>query len=95
MSKEIQEDIGPELLEEMREFAQDYPKMVELLVTMITAIGETAGATDKLSKLSDHLEMSRLDHEWKLNTLKELAMRQLHGSDSAAIPTSNSDPTIH
>ena len=95
MSKEIQDEIGPELLDEMRRLAHDYPKFIELIVTMITAIGENAGAMEKLSTMSGHLEMSRLDHEWKLNTLKDLAMQQLRGNDPSAIPSDNSEPTIH
>lgn len=88
--------MGPELLKEFREFQQEYPKIIELLVTIVSAIGENAGNMENLANLLNHLEMSRLDHEWKLNTLKDLAVRQLHGNDpSISIPSGNSEPTIH
>ena len=94
MSKELKDGLGPELLEEFREFQKEYPKMIDLLVTVVSAIGENAGNLESLATLLNHLEMSRLDHEWKLNTLKDLAMRQLHGGDPF-VSVDNSEPTVH
>jgi|TARA_R110000765_G_scaffold296096_2_gene391293 hypothetical protein len=96
LSKELDNSLGPELLEEFREIQKEHPKLVELLVTMISAITDTARNADNLATLANHLDMSRLDHEWKLNTLKDIAVKHLHGSDaSIPLPPGNSKPTIH
>ena len=96
MSKELEDSLGPELLEEFREIQKENPKLIELLVTMIAEITDTARNADNLATLINHLDMSRLDHEWKLNTLKDIAVRQLQGTDtSIPLPVGNSEPTIH
>lgn len=92
----LDDNLGPEILDELQDLKENYPKVVELMVTMIAAITDVAGNVHNLSRLTDHLEVSRLDHEWKLNTLKDIAVRQLQEGDSMyAVPTGNSEPTIH
>ena len=92
----LDDNLGPEILDELQDLQENYPKVVELMVTMIAAITDVAGNVHNLSRLTDHLEVSRLDHEWKLNTLKDIAVRQLREGDSMyAVPTGNSEPTIH
>jgi hypothetical protein len=96
VSKELEDSLGPELLREFREVQKEHPKIIELLVTIVSAIGETAASMENLTNLVNHLDTSRLDHEWKLNTLKDIAVKQLQGSDSAiSLPFGNSEPTIH
>lgn len=96
MNKELDDNLGPELLEEFKEIQKEHPKLVELLVTMISAITDTARRSDNLATLANHLDLSRLDHEWKLNTLKDIAVKHLHGSDaSIPLPAGTPKPTIH
>ncbi len=92
----LDDSLGPEILQELEDLQENYPKVVELMVTMIAAITDVAGNVHNLSRLTDHLEVSRLDHEWKLNTLKDIAVRQLREGDSMySIPGGDSEPTIH
>ena len=96
MKDKLEDSLGPEILKELSDLKEDYPKIVELMVTMISAITDVAGNVHNLSRLTDHLEISRLDHEWKLNTLKDIAVRQLQDVDSGQVISKvNSEPTIH
>ena len=95
MSKSLEDTISQELLDELQDVQESNPRLVELIITMISAIGETLRQVDNLTKLPEHLEVSRLDHEWKLNTLKDITVRNMHGSDSAVPTKAEKEPTIH
>ena len=95
MSNEVNDRLGPELLVEMQRFREDYPKIAELLATMVAAFSDNAGEMGDVQKLIGFLEMGRIDHEWKLNTLKELAVQQMGGSPTPETPADNPDPTVH
>ena len=62
MKDKLDDSLGPEILQELEDLQENYPKVVELMVTMIAAITDVAGNVHNLSRLTDHLEVSRLDH---------------------------------
>ena len=95
MSNEVNDSLGPELLVEMQRFREEYPKIAELLATMVAAFSQNADTMGDVQKLLGHLEMGRIDHEWKLNTLKDLALRQMHDTPLGAADEGNPNSTIH
>ena len=95
MSKSLEDTISQELLDELQDVQESNPRLVELIITMISAIGETVRQVDNLTKLTEHLEVSRLDHEWKLNTLKDITVRNMQGIEPAAQTKAEKEPTIH
>ena len=95
LSKSIVDSISQELLDELQEVQETNPRLVELIITMVSAIGETVAQVESLTKATAKLEMSREDHDWKLNTLKDITVRNLYDTDPIAAATADKKPTIH
>ena len=95
MSKSIVDSISQELLDELQEVQETNPRLVELIITMVSAIGETVAQVERLTRTTAQLEMSRDDHDWKLNTLKDITVRNLYDVDPIEAAEADKKPTIH